>query len=65
MLARIYVINFQNALNQPSFELQKFYLSKILPKIEWYSHQWPQDGKMRYVTAVLVKIHFLTDCSSC
>ena len=30
---------------------------RISPEIDWYSYQWPQDGKMRYVTAVLVKIH--------
>ena len=40
-------------------------LVRISPGIDWYCHQWPQDGKMWYVTAVLVKIHFLTDCSSC
>ena len=33
-------------------------LVRISPEIDWYSHQWPQDGKMWYMTAVLVKIHF-------
>ena len=33
-------------------------LVRISPEIDWYSNQWPQDGKMWYVTAVLVKIHF-------
>jgi len=33
-------------------------LVRISPEIDWYSHQWPPDGKMWYVTAVLVKIHF-------
>ena len=33
-------------------------LVRISPEIDLYSHQWPQDGKMWYMTAVLVKIHF-------
>ena len=33
-------------------------LVRISPEFDWYSHQWPQDGKMWYVTAVLVKIKF-------
>ena len=30
-------------------------LVKISPQMDWYIYFWPQDGKMRYMTAVLVK----------
>ena len=33
-------------------------LVKISPEVDWYSRQWPQGGKMWYMTADLVKIIF-------
>ena len=45
--------------NSVNFEATKMVFTKklvrISPQMDWYIYLWPQDGKMRYVTAVLVK----------